>query len=210
MPDLTSNDFNKDNTIVKPEKGSQDMGREDYVFEPGKNDVGVEIDGFLFFPDEVKGDESFARREFKRTKIMGGGEYVSRGQYIPKEFSFKTTLTLDEKEPYMYDRVLAIMENKPCEVVSPYMCGIFTAEVQIDKTHPKAAPHVLELDIKVKEIVKPNTITVGDDPIIYPSANTISDYGISVKQVQQQKSDELATENAQSTNSGRDYDNPYK
>ena len=32
MPDLTSNDFNKDNTIVKPEKGSQDMGREDYVF----------------------------------------------------------------------------------------------------------------------------------------------------------------------------------
>ena len=163
-------------------------------------DAGVEIDGFLFFPEEVKGDESFARREYTRTKIMSGGEFVTRGQYTPKEFSFSTTLDIDPNQPYMYDKIFQIMENKPCEVVSPYMGDIFNAEVQIEKTHPKASPGSLKLDIKIKEIVDPRTTLVGDTPIKYPPTTELSKDAIDVRKITkhtpQKKEDKEANEDA--------------
>lgn len=162
-----------------------DVSLEEYSFD-GNNvyatgDAGVEIDGFLFFPEEVQGEESYAHREYVRTKIMSGGEFVTRGQYVPKEFSFSTTLDIDPNQPYMYDKLFQIMENKPCEVVSPYMGDIFKASVEIDKTHPKASPGSLKLEIKVKEIVDPKTTLVGDTPIKYPSTN--DDDAIDVKTI---------------------------
>lgn len=181
-----------------------DVSYDKYSFD-GNNvyatgDAGVEIDGFLFFPEEVQGDESYARREYTRTKIMSGGEFVTRGQYTPKEFSFSTTLDIDPNQPYMYDKIFQIMENKPCEVVSPYMGDIFKAEIEIDKTHPKASPGSLKLDIKIKEIVDPTTTVVGDTPIKYPSTTTLSSDAINVKRISkyspQEKEDKEANENA--------------
>ena len=141
-----------------------------------KNDSGVEIDGFLFFPESVEADESYARREYTRTKIMSGGEFVTRGQYVPKAFNFKTSLDIDPAMPTMYDKVFEVMENKPCEVLSPYMGDLFLAEVTIQKTHPKASPHTLELEIKVKEIANPKTRTIGDAVIEYPSTTSVSPF----------------------------------
>ena len=198
-----------------------DVSLNDYLFDDNNqyanNNSGVEIDGFLFFPESVKGDESFARREFKRTKIMSGGEFVTRGQYIPKEFSFTTTLDIDPNQPFMYDKIFAIMENKPCEVISPYMGDNFKAEIQIDKTHPKASPSSLKLDIKVKEIVSPNTTVIGDALLQYPSSTTLSDKAISVKTVEKPQVDEAKLEREQITydlkakdKTGRVFDNPYK
>lgn len=180
-----------------------DESHEDYSFD-GNNvyatgDAGVEIDGFLFFPEEVKGDESYARREYTRTKIMSGGEFVTRGQYTPKEYSFTTTLDIDPNEPYAYDKLFQIMENKPCEIVSPYMGDIFKAEVEITKTHPKASPGSLKLDIKVTEIVDPKTTVVGDTPIKYPSTNQLDDDAIDVKEVKKynpKEQDKEESENA--------------
>ena len=164
-----------------------DVSLDKYNFD-GNNvyatgDAGVEIDGFLFFPKEVKGEESYAHREYNRTKIMSGGEFVTRGQYVPKEFSFSTTLDIDPNQPYMYDKLFQIMENKSCRVVSPYMGDIFNAEVKIDKIHPEASPASLELDIKVKEIVDPKTTVVGDTPIKYPSTNEVDDNAIDVRDI---------------------------
>lgn len=174
--------------------GTQDLGKglysfenkSDYINNCGDN-VGVEIDGFLFFPEEVSGNNTYSNREYTRTKIMSGGEFVTRGQYKPREFSFKTTLTLDPREPYAYDKVFEIMENKPCEVMSPFMGDTFKAEIEISKTHPRASPGALVLDITVNEIVEPKATLVGDTLIDYPSTTTLSDNAISIKAVEKPK-----------------------
>lgn len=198
-----------------------DVSINSYLFDDNNdfanNNSGVEIDGFLFFPESVDGEESYARREFKRTKIMSGGEFVTRGQYIPKEFSFSTTLDIDPNQPFMYDKIFQIMENKPCEVVSPYMGDVFKAEIQIDKKHPKSAPSSLQLDIKVKEIVDPKTTVVGDVVLDYPPTTTLSDHAISVKAVKKTPDeDPKKLEREQITydlkakdKTGRVFDNPY-
>ena len=182
------------NDIGNALNGTQDLGKGLYSFENKSdyinncgNDFGVEIDGFLFFPEEVSGNNTYSNREYTRTKIMSGGEFVTRGQYKPREFSFKTTLTLDPHEPYAYDKVFEIMENKPCEVMSPFMGDTFKAEIEISKTHPRASPGALVLDITVNEIVDPKATLVGDSVIEYPSTTTLSDYAISVKDVQEEK-----------------------
>lgn len=214
-------DLNPNHTVIptaSQKKG--DININEYLFDDNNtfanNNSGVEIDGFLFFPQEVKGDESYARREYKRTKIMSGGEFVTRGQYMPKEFSFTTVLDIDPNQPHMYDKIFQIMENKPCEVISPYMGDIFKAEIQIDKTHPKASPSNLKLDVKVKEIVDPKTTIVGDSPIEYPSTTSLSSHAISVKSVKKEQKDELKEEREQITydlyakdNQGNRFENPY-
>ena len=182
------------------------------------NNSGVEIDGFLFFPESVKADESYARREYKRTKIMSGGEFVTRGQFMPREYSFSTTLDIDPDQPNMYDKVFQIMENKPCEIDSPYMGDNFKAEVQIDKTHPKSAPASLKLDIKIKEIVTPKTTVVGDAILDYPSTTTLSDKAVNIKAIQKKdkEKDKLEEERKQITydlkakdKNGEIFDSPY-
>lgn len=182
------------------------------------NNSGVEIDGFLFFPESVKGDESFTHREFKRTKIMSGGEFVTRGQFMGREFSFTTTLDIDPNEPYMYDKVFQIMENKACNVISPYMGDNFLAEIQIDKTHPKSAPASLKLDIKVKEIATPKTSVVGDTVLEYPSTTTLSEKAINVKTKKDQSKekdklkeerDKISDDLKAKDKNGRVFENPY-
>ena len=115
---------------------------------------------------------------------MSGGEFVTRGQFMGREFSFTTTLDIDPNKPNMYDKIFQIMENKPCEIVSPYMGDIFNAEVNIEKTHPKASPGSLKLDIKIKEIVTPKTSVVGDAVLEYPSTTTLSENAINIRTVQ--------------------------
>lgn len=220
-PILEVSDINPNsNDTIVPSQKKGDVNIDNYLFDDNNayanNNSGVEIDGFLFFPEEVKGEESYARREYKRTKIMSGGEFVTRGQYMPKEFSFTTVLDIDPNQPNMYDKVFQMMENKPCEVISPYMGDIFKAEIQIDKTHPKASPSNLKLDIKVKEIVDPKTSVIGDNVLEYPSTTSLSSHAISVKSVKKEQKDELAAEREQITydlyakdNKGRRFESPY-
>lgn len=147
----------------------------DKYFEMDDDTTGVDIDGYLFFPKSVDGDESFSHREFIRTKIMSGGEFVTRGQYIPKEFSFDTVIDIEPEHLDEYLNIFNIMENKVCRVTSPYMGGMFNAEVNISVTNPESSPHVIECKVKIKEI--PNTmVKLKGDPVIkYPSVNTVSD-----------------------------------
>lgn len=181
------------------------------------SDSGVEIDGFLFFPESVSGDETYARREYKRTKIMSGGEFVTRGQYIPKQFDFKTSLDIDPANPTMYDKVFEIMENKACEIVSPYMGDMFKGEVSIKKTYPKASPHTLVLEVKIKEIVTPSATTVGDSVITFPSTNSVSPHAISVKDVstytpkspQESEREQITYDLKFKDKDGKVFDNPY-
>lgn len=142
------------------------------------NTTGVDIDGYLFFPRQVDGEESFSHREFNRTKIMSGGEFVTRGQYIPKEFSFDTIIDIDPKEIDDYRNIFSEMENKVCTITSPYMGGMFKGEVNIKVTHPETSPHVIECNVTIKEIPDIMARLKGDPLIQYPSTTTISDVSV--------------------------------
>lgn len=147
----------------------------DKYFEFDDNTTGVDIEGYLFFPKSVGGDESYSHREFIRTKIMSGGEFVTRGQYIPKEFSFDTIIDIDPSELDDYHEIFSTMENKVCTITSPYMGGMFKGEVSISVTNPETSPHVIECKVKIKEIPDIMARLKGDPAIQYPSINTISD-----------------------------------
>ena len=147
----------------------------DKYFEFDDNTRGVDIDGYLFFPKKVDGTESFSHREFIRTKIMSGGEFVSRGQYIPKEFTFDTIIDIDPDDLDNYRNIFSEMENKVCTVTSPYMGGMFKAEVNIKVTNPESSPHVIECKVTITEIPDVMARLKGDPVITYPSINTISD-----------------------------------
>ena len=121
-------------------------------------EANVEIDGFPFYAEEINGTEPYNRRELKRTKIKNGTEHVTRGEYIPREYSFTTTVDVPLERPDIHDNVFRELMSKPCEVVCPDMGGIFNAEVIISKTHNPASPTTLSLDITVKEIPEESLI----------------------------------------------------
>lgn len=156
----------------------------DKYFEFDDNTTGVDIDGYLFFPQKVEGDESFSHREFIRTKIMSGGEFVTRGQYIPKEFSFDTIIDIEPDDLDKYEDIFSTMENKVCTITSPYMGGMFKGEVNIVVTNPESSPHVIECKVKIKEIPDVMARLKGDPVIQYPSINTISDVSVKEKQTE--------------------------
>lgn len=169
---------NKSTEVV--EKNSGFIGDEvttvaDKYFEFDDNTTGVDIDGYLFFPKKVEGDESFSHREFVRTKIMSGGEFVTRGQYIPKEFSFDTIIDINPEDLDDYTNIFSMMENKLCTITSPYMGGIFKGEVNIKVTNPETSPHVIECEVTIKEVPDIMARLKGDPVIQYPSINTKSD-----------------------------------
>ena len=158
-------------------------------FEVDDNTVGVDIDGYLFFPKSVNGNESFSHREFIRTKIMSGGEFVSRGQYIPKEFSFDTIIDIEPEHLDDYLSIFEMMENKVCRVTSPYMGGMFNAEVKIDVTNPESSPHIIECTVTIKEIAGAMARLKGDPVIQYPSITTIDDINVKERTTKDEKKD---------------------
>ena len=164
--------------------------KSDKYFEFDDNTTGVDIDGYLFFPESVNGDESFSHREFMRTKIMSGGEFVTRGQYIPREFSFDTIIDINPDELDKYHDIFSKMENKVCTITSPYMGGMFKGEVNISVTNPEASPHVIECKVKIKEIPDVMARLNGDPIIQYPSINTVSDITVKERQKSEDKTDE--------------------
>lgn len=167
--------------------------------------LGVEVEGFLFIPDEIKPSTSFSSREYLRTSIMSGGEFVSRGVYKPKELSFNSVFEIDPSEPDAYDDVFGMMMNKNggCEVISPYT-GRFMGEVSIQRSFPKAKPHCIEVEVTIKEIPKVSALLYGDDIKEYPPVTSVSSKAVSVTGNKTQKNtdsfkDKLKVE----------YDNPY-
>lgn len=207
--------------IAGKEKGTYDVSILDYNFDGNNqyatNHSGVEIDGFLFFPEEVGGDESYNRREFKRTDIMSGGQFMTRGKFVPRKFSFNTSLDIDPDNPDMYDKVFEIMENKVCEIVSPYMGGMFKGTVEIDKTHPKASPGALKLSITIEEAVDPSATTVGDSPIKYPSTTKLGSDVINVRDIKapedidedKAERDQIRDDWLAKSPEGGEFQNPY-
>ena len=139
----------------------------------------VEIDGFPFYAEDIRGENSFNRRELVRQKLLGGTESVTRGKYLVREYSF-TTDVYTEGNPTVFDEIFREMSNKPCEVISEYMGGKFMAEVTIERTAEEASPEHWRLDIEIKEIpeAQPNipgeSFTVPED-ILQEDNSTVTE-----------------------------------
>ena len=118
---------------------------------------------------------------------MSGGEFVSRGQYVTKEYSFDTIIDIEPEHLDKYLNIFSVMENKICRVTSPYMGGMFNAEVNISVTNPESSPHVIECKVKIKEIPDVMATLKGDPVIKYPSINTVSDIGIKERKTSENK-----------------------
>lgn len=156
----TDSDVEDTRTAVQRIKGTDTFAPDEII---GKL-VNVEIDGFQFVAEEISLSESFSRRNLIRTSIMGGGEQTSRGEFVPRSFSFETSIDYPDGKPDEYDKLWAYMSNKECKVVSSFISGDMTADVQIQKTYPKGMVNTVKLSISVTEISqKDNTYTVKTD-----------------------------------------------
>lgn len=118
----------------------------------------VEINGIPFYAEEITPNESYNRREFNRKSILGGTEHITRGKYIPRDYSFETTIYFPTDHPESYDTIFQEIVSKPVEVISKYMGGKFMAEVIIQKTAETASPNHLRLEIQIKEIPEKSLI----------------------------------------------------
>ena len=122
----------------------------------------IEIDGYPFYAENITSNEPYNRRETNRTSIMNGTEYVTRGKYIVRDYSFETTIYFPDNRPDIHDQIFREMLSKPCEVISPYMGGKFMAEIIIQKDAEESSPNHLKLNIQVIEIPGKDSLIPGD------------------------------------------------
>lgn len=121
------------------------------LYENRFNDnFNVQINGVDLFAEEVTSDESFSRNEIVRQNILGGTQFVSKGAFVPKKYSFTTHLSIPAERPDFYDSLFNEWVNNPAEVVSPEFGGMFMAELTIKKEH--TAPKILTITFNLTEI----------------------------------------------------------
>lgn len=112
----------------------------------------IEIDGFPFTAESISPNEAYSRRDLKRTKILNGGEVVTQGDFIPRDFTFTSKLRVRPDNHDMYDNIFQNMVSKPCEVVCRDMGPIFNAQVTIKKSPTTGDPTTLTCEVQVVEI----------------------------------------------------------
>ena len=154
-------------------------------------DPNVEINGFPFYATEIKANEGLNRRELTRKKIKMGTEFVARGEYIPREYSFTTTIEIPEERPDIHNEVFLDIMNSPAEVVCPDMGGIFKAQVIIKQSHETGNPTQLDLEVTVKEI--PEKSLIPND--------TVESLSIDVLKTQEEANEEAKAKNSSTTTS---------
>lgn len=121
----------------------------------------IEINGFPFWVEEFSSNESYNRRELNRQDILGGTQFVTRGKYIPRQFSFTTHVKVPIERHDVHDKVFIEMMSKPAEIITPDFGGLFTAEVVVKKT--PSAPDELEIEFEITEIPEEKSNIPNDD-----------------------------------------------
>lgn len=124
----------------------------------------IEIEGFPFFAESVDGDEFYNRREYSRLNIIGGTQFVNKGAYVPRSFSFTTHVRVEPNNPDVYNDIFREMMSKPCNVISPELGGMFDAVVVIKPKH--SSPKYLDLNVKITEIPTEKSNIFGENIVI--------------------------------------------
>ena len=114
------------------------------------NNCNIEIMGYPFFAEKVSPNESFNRRDMVVNNLVGGTAIVTKGAYIPLDFTITTHVFVNEDRPDEHNAIFKEMMSKPVEVISPEIGGMFMAVVTIKPEHTKN--NSLELSITIKEV----------------------------------------------------------
>lgn len=136
------------------------------------NDPSLSINGIDFYMESFSSEEPVQRREVKRTSLMNGTEFVVKGKWIGRKFTFKTTISVPPENPDEYDYILEEFCNGVCDVVSLDM-GSFKAEVSCSKTHNASHPDVVEWSFTVSEIAEKSGIA--GDEVIVPDTEVVKE-----------------------------------
>ena len=129
----------------------------------------LSINGVEFYPESLTMDVPFQKRTIKRTQIMNGTQYISKGDWTPRKFTFDTQITINPERPDEFNDLFLEMCNGECEVVSLDM-GSFNAWVEVKFTHESNSPDSLKLSFTVEEIADKTNIP--DDEIVIPAEET--------------------------------------
>lgn len=157
-------------------------------------DQNVEIDGFPFYAESITPNEAYSRRDLKRTKILNGGEVVTQGDFIPRDYTFTSKLQIEPERHDMYDSVFQELIGKPCQVVCKDMGGLFDAQVTIKKSPTTGDPRTITCEVQVVEICDTSSyfpdFTTNTDVVSITSGATSEEDKEIVKKNTEKKSDE--------------------
>ncbi len=137
----------------------------------------IEINGYPMYAETISGSEPFTRREWAEKHIMNGTIQVSKGQFVPRQYTFKTSLFITPEKINIHDKILRDMLIEPAEIVCPAMGEPFKAMVTLKKDYEESTPNSLSVEFTIKEI--PNTISDITQNTIYEGAEssmTIEEY----------------------------------
>lgn len=111
------------------------------------------INDYAFVMESVSVDNSSTNYDIVSTKILGGTEVNTRGDWIGRSFSFTTYLRFNEEDYHdKYDEVLNELSSKPCEIISQDFGGTFIAKVDFKKNPIVSNPNGMELNVSIKEL----------------------------------------------------------
>lgn len=124
----------------------------------------IEINGYPMYAETISGSEPFIRREWSEKHIMNGTIQISKGQFVPRQYTFKTSLFITPEKINIHDEILRSMVIEPAEIICPAMGEPFKAMVSIKKDYTESTPESLSLEFTIKEI--PNiTSDITQSPI---------------------------------------------
>ena len=129
----------------------------------------LSINGIEFYPESLSIDVPVQKRAIKRTSIMNGTQYISRGDWTPRKFSFDTYITVDPEKPDEFNDLFMELCNGECEIVSLEL-GSFKAWVELKNTRESNAPDSLKLAFTIEEIA--DKARIPDDEIVIPAQET--------------------------------------
>ena len=126
------------------------------MYDVSTDGCNISIMGYPFFAEKVQANEAFRRRDFNYNNFVGGTASVTKGPYVPLEFTVTTHVLVDPNRPDAHNTIFQEMMRNPVDVVSPELGGKFKAIVVIKPEHSYL--NYLELSISIKEV--PNSVSL--------------------------------------------------
>lgn len=131
----------------------------------------IKIMGYPFYAEDIEANEPYNRRERNWTPIFNGTEEVTKGEYVHREFSFSSIVSVPPGQPDVHDEIFRKMESKPVEVISPSMGGKFNAIITMRRSFPY--PNRMKLNVNVKEVPDKKSLIPGESSLVVPSTKKI-------------------------------------
>ena len=133
----------------------------------------VEIGGYPFYAENIRGEEPFNRREYTFKPILNGTLSARRGKYIQRKFSFKTTVYHSDGRHDSFDKVLASLNSKPVHVISKAMGGTFKAIVTFDRSIDEGSKYHTDYDVSVLEVPDKKSKISGEAKLTVPNIKKV-------------------------------------